>query len=220
MERGRPRPRSACGEASLPLVAGTGFQVLSRCWLILLLALAALVIQLFPAWRETLIYERAALAGGEFWRIWTGHLVHFGWPHFLVDTGLLLVVGWFVEPRHPAFTRLGLVLMPAFISACLFWIEPSMLRYGGLSAVNLGLLLYLAARGWRRDWTDWFWPAVLLAYVAELIFEYHRGGTGGGTIRFDDPGIRVATGAHLASAAYAILALTFSRLITQPANRE
>ncbi|AOS46152.1 Rhomboid family protein [Lacunisphaera limnophila] len=177
-----------------------------------LFALLALVVQLVPAWRAGLLYDRPALAAGELWRLWTGHLVHFGWPHFLVDAGLLLIVGWFAESRHPAFTRLGLWLMPAFVSGCLYAFEPAMLRYGGLSALNLGLLVYVAAQGWRRDWTDWFWPAVLLAYVAELFFEHYRGGTGGGTIRFDDPGIRVATGAHLASAAYALLALGASRL--------
>lgn len=184
--------------------------------LVLSFSLAALVIQFFPAWRAGLIYDRSALAGGEFWRIWTGHLVHFGWPHFVVDTGLLLIVGWFAENRHPWFTRPGLVLMPAFISGCLFWIEPDLVRYGGLSAVNLGLLLYVAAAGWLRDRREWFWPAVIAAYAAELLFEHLRGGRGGGTIRFDEPGIRVATGAHLAAAAYALLALGVARLRARP----
>lgn len=173
----------------------------------LLCALAALIIQLFPEWRASLLYERAGVAEGQFWRIWTGHLVHFGWPHFVVDAGLLLIVGWFAENRHPWFTRIALVLMPAFISACMFWLEPGMARYGGLSALNLGLLVYVAAEGWRHDRTEWFWPAVIVIYVAELAYEYYRGGQGGGAIRFDDPGIRVATGAHLAAAGYVLLAL-------------
>lgn len=195
-------------------VSGLRVQVSTLPWLCLAVALAALVIQLAPAWRGALLYDRAGVAAGGLWRLWTGHLVHFGWPHFVVDTGLLLIVGWFAEQRHPAFTRWGLLLMPLFISGCLFWLEPGLLRYGGLSAVNLGLLVYVAAQGWRRDWTDWFWPAVLLLYVAELIFEHQRGGQGGGAIRFDDPGIRVATGAHLASAAYALLALGVARCRT------
>lgn len=173
----------------------------------LLCALVALVIQCFPAWRAGLLYGRAGISEGELWRIWTGHLVHFGWPHFIVDTGLLLIVGWFAENRHPRFTRIALVLMPAFISASMFWLEPSMARYGGLSALNLGLLVYVAAEGWRHDRTEWFWPAVIIIYVAELAYEYHLGGQGGGAIRFDDPGIRVATGAHLAAAGYVVLAL-------------
>ena len=130
-------------------------------WTFLAAGAAALLIQLNPAWRDALLYDRAGLAAGEGWRIWTGHFVHFGWPHFLADTGLLTILGWLLEARHPWFSRLSLALMPAFISAVLYWLDPAMVRYGGLSAVNLGLLLYLALQGWRRDWTDWFWPAVM-----------------------------------------------------------
>ncbi len=180
-------------------------------WIYLTLALIALAIQLVPAWRDLLLYDRAALVKGEWWRIWTGHLVHFGWPHFIADAGLFLILGWLLDAQHAWFSRLGLVLMPAFISAILYWFDPSMSRYGGLSAVNLGLLLYLALQGWRRDWADWFWPAVLLIYVGEVIFEIAKGGRGGGLISFDDPGVRVATSAHLASAAYALLAWVIAR---------
>lgn len=180
--------------------------------LVLLLAAASVIIQLFPAWRSALLYDRAGIAGGEFWRIWTGHLVHFGWAHLFVDAGLLLIVGWIAENQHPRFTRIGIVVMPAFISGCMFWLEPEMTRYGGLSAFNLGVLLYIAAQGWRRDWSDWFWPAVIAIYVGEIIFEYYRGGQGGGAIRFDDPHVRVATGAHLAAAAYVVGALLAARI--------
>jgi rhomboid family GlyGly-CTERM serine protease len=216
MERGRPRPRKDCGEvAAAPIhVARSGSQVFPLPWLVLLAAFAALLVQMLPAWRQPLLYDRAAIAQGQVWRMWTGHFVHFGWPHFVIDTGLLVILGWLMEARHPWFTRLGLCLMPVFISAALYLGEPDLARYGGLSAVNLGLLLYAAVQGWRRDWTDWFWPAVLAAYVGELLFEYFRGGHGGGAIRFDDPSIRVATGAHLASAAYALLALGVTRLCT------
>jgi len=176
----------------------------------------AVIIQGLPELRASLLYDRTALADGQFWRVWTGHLVHFGWPHLVVDAGLLAILGWFVERSHPAFTRWSLVLMPLFISAVIWWFDPTMQRYGGLSAVNLGLLLYLAAQGWRRDWTDWFWPAVIAIYVGELAFEYYRGGHGGGAIRFDDASIRVATSAHLASAAYALFALMFTRLVQRP----
>ncbi|MDI1250955.1 MAG: rhombosortase [Lacunisphaera sp.] len=181
-------------------------------WAFLAVSLAVLVIQLNPAWRDALLYDRGALAQGEWWRIWTGHLVHFGWPHFVADAGLLFILGWLLEARHRRFSYTALIVMPAFISAVIWWGEPAMLRYGGLSAVNLGLLLYLALQGWQRNWTDWFWPAVLAIYVGEVIFEIVQGGRGGGMIRFDDPGIHVATSAHLASAAYAFLAFAGTAL--------
>jgi rhomboid family GlyGly-CTERM serine protease len=185
-------------------------------WIFLALATLALGIQLDPAWRDQLLYDRGAITQGEWWRIWTGHLVHFGWPHFVADAGLFLILGWLLDSRHPWFSRLGLAVMPAFISAILYWFDPGMNRYGGLSAVNLGLLLYLALQGWRRDWADWFWPAVLLVYVGEVVFEIAKGGRGGGLIEFDDPGVRVATSAHLASAAYALLAWLVARPIKKP----
>lgn len=180
-------------------------------WAAWAVVVATFVIQCLPSLRPVLLYDRAGLAAGEFWRLWTGHLVHFGWPHFFVDAGLLAILGWSGERPYPSFTRWGLLLMPPFISAVIWWFDPTMERYGGLSALNLGLLLYVAAQGWRRNWTDWFWPAVIAIYVGELALEYYRGGHGGGAIRFDDASIRVATGAHLASAVYAVLALVFTR---------
>jgi rhomboid family GlyGly-CTERM serine protease len=175
-------------------------------WIFLALAAVALAIQLAPNWRDHLLYDRDALDAGAWWRIWTGHFVHFGWPHFIADVGLFLILGWLLDARHRVFSRVALAILPAFIAGALYWLDPSMIRYGGLSAVNLGLLVYLALQGWRRDWADWFWPAVLLIYVGEVIFEIAQGGRGGGLIRFDDPAIRVATSAHVASAAYALLA--------------
>ena len=175
-------------------------------WLALLGFLAAFVIQLQPAWRSTLLFDRVALQHREYWRAWTGHWVHFGWSHFAADAGLFFVLGCILPRRHPTFTRFAIALMPPFISAAIYFFDPAMQWYAGLSALNLGLLLYLAAQGWQRQWTDWFWPAVLVLYVGEAVFEVVKGGQGGGMIQFDDPSIKVATSAHLASAAYALLA--------------
>ncbi len=181
-------------------------------WLFIVFSALALLIQCNPAWREALIYERDALARGQLWRAWTGHWIHFGWPHFFPDTGLFLIVGWLLEERHKLFARLAVFLMPAVISAAIYWFDPGMIRYGGLSALDLGLLLYLAAQGWQRKWSDWFWPAVLAIYLLEIILESRHSGHGGGTIRFDEPSIRIATGAHLAGAAYALLACLSAHL--------
>lgn len=175
-------------------------------WYYLALAAFALAAQLQPAWRDALIYDRSALAHGELWRAWTGHVVHFGWPHFVADGGLLLIIGWTLAKEFPRAAWLGLVLMPPFISAVLFWLDPEMTRYAGLSAVNLGLLLLLAARGWKGDLRDWFWPAIVVIYVCELGYEIWKGGHGGGFIAFDEPDVKVATSAHLAAVAYALAA--------------
>lgn len=171
-------------------------------WVFLGLAGWALVIQLNPAWRDSLIYQRDQI--GQIWRLWTGHWVHFGWPHFVVDTGLFLILGWMLEHLHPRLALTSLLFMPLFISVAIYVFDSEMVRYAGLSALNLGLLLIIALQGWQRDWRDWFWPAVLVIYVAEIVFEIMSGGSGGGMIRFDDPHVKVATSAHIVAAVYAI----------------
>lgn len=178
------------------------------------LAFIALLVQLNPAWREALIYQRDEI--GQIWRLWTGHWVHFGWPHFVVDTGLFLILGWMLERLHPRIALTSLVFMPLFISLVIYLFDPEMQRYAGLSALNLGLLLIVALQGWQRDWRDWFWPAVLLIYVAEIVFEIMSGGSGGGMIRFDDPHVKVATSAHIAGAAYAVGAWWIGRSLIRP----
>ncbi|HEX3729438.1 MAG TPA: hypothetical protein VHV47_06510 [Opitutaceae bacterium] len=75
-----------------------------------------------------------------------------------------------------------------------------------MSAVNLGLLVFLACLGWQKNWVDWFWPAVLAIYVGEIVLEsVYRGGRGGGMIAFDDPTVQVATAAHIPGAVFGVL---------------
>jgi rhomboid family GlyGly-CTERM serine protease len=175
-------------------------------WTFVAIAAVAAAIQVHSvwdgkAWRAFLIYDRAAVARGQLWRLWSGHLVHFGWPHFIADGGLFVILGFLLERPYPRLSRAALFVMPLIISTGLFFLEPDMQRYAGLSAVNLGFLVFLACRGWQRNWFDWFWPAVLLIYVGEVILETVYGhGRGGGMIQFDDPTTHVATLAHIVAA--------------------
>lgn len=175
-------------------------------WAFASLALAALIVQLIEPWQSALIYDRSLVESAQLWRLWTGHLVHFGWPHTLVDAGLLLILGGVMRDQYPVFKLLALVLMPVLISLSLYFFDPTLHRYGGLSAINLALLVYVALQGWQRRWTDWFWPAILAIYIGEIVFETIAGGRGGGMIPFDEPDVKIATSAHVAGAAYALIA--------------
>ena len=186
-------------------------------WYFLAVAVAALIAQLVPMVREALIYDREAIAAGQLWRGWTGHVVHFGWPHFCADTGLLLIIGWTIGREFPRASWVGLLALPPVISAAIFVFDPGMTRYAGLSAVNLGLLLLLAARSWKGNVRDWFWPAIVAIYVFELGYEIWKGGRGGGFIVFDEPGVKVATSAHLAAVAYALVAWAWGAVTRRPA---
>ena len=122
--------------------------------------------------------------------------------------GLFLVLGFMLGAKQARLLPVVLFFLPAVISAAVYFFAPDMPRYGGLSAVDLTLLLFVAGQGWQHNWKDWFWPAVLVVYVGEIVLESTVGqGHGGGLIRFDDPEIHVATSAHIAAAACALLML-------------
>lgn len=149
-------------------------------------------------WSAALIFDRDAIAAGQVWRLWTGHLVHFGWLHCAVDTAVLLFLGWVIVWPSLAVRRVALIALPLFISAAIYLFDPGVGYYAGLSALNLGLFVFLAIQTWRRDRSDWLWPAVLLVCLAEIVLEAARGGSGGGLIAFSDPSVRIAISAHLA----------------------
>jgi rhomboid family GlyGly-CTERM serine protease len=187
-------------------------------WAYLVVVLAAGIVTASQTLRAALVYNRFDIGHGELWRIWTGHIVHFGWPHYVADGALFLVIGWALERASPVCGRLSLVLLPMVVSASLFWFDPTMNIYGGLSGVNVGLLVFMACRGWQRNWLDWLWPAILGIHVVEVFLEIHNRGTGGGAIRFDDPTIHVATVAHIGGAVYGVVAWGLLALRTHAAK--
>jgi rhomboid family GlyGly-CTERM serine protease len=170
-------------------------------WGFLVVALASTISILMPSWRAVLIYDRAAIEAGEAWRLWTGNFVHFGWLHFAADTGLWLIIGWFVERAHPRVARLSIPLIALAVTGTVYFFDPEMPRYAGLSGVNVGFLVFLALAGWQKSWRDWFWPAILGIHVLELILESTWGH---GAIQFDTPGVRVATIAHAGGIAFGV----------------
>lgn len=166
----------------------------------LIVVAVATVAALSPVAAQAMIFERDAILRGQLWRLWTGNCVHFGLLHWFLDTGLFLILGRLMEWRFRRLIRVAYVALPLGVTGAVLLFDPAMHRYAGLSGVNVGLLVFLACRGWQKDWTDWFWPAILVIHVAELVIEASGPGVGGGMIRFSDPTVKVATVAHLGGA--------------------
>ena len=175
-------------------------------WVCLTLFLVVTLLQaLGPAAREALIYDKAHIAAGQIWRIWTGHLVHFGWQHWLGDAWLFLLLGRILERRNPWITYSTLLFLPLVTAEAITLFVPAMLRYAGLSAINVSLLIFLSLRGWSTDRREWIWPAILALHALEMLLEIHQGGQGGAMVAFDDPTVKVATTAHLAGILVGVL---------------
>ncbi len=92
--------------------------------------------------RDTLRYERAAIAAGEWWRLLSGNYVHLSpWHAFLNGLGVLVLVllcpealDWKIWLRRLLFLSLGMTLG-------LYFLVPDAHAYVGLSGVIHGLFV-------------------------------------------------------------------------------
>jgi rhomboid family GlyGly-CTERM serine protease len=112
--------------------------------------------------RLALRYERALVAHGEWWRLFTGNFVHSGWMHVALDmAGLVLL--WILTGRRLASWRWLLVTVIGSwaVGLGLWWAWPNVVWYVGISGVAhtywaAGALLLIFARDWEG------WPLLLL----------------------------------------------------------
>src|SRR5258705_5543752 len=140
-----------------------GLALLAACALLLLPTLAG------EAGRELLRYDRVALAGGQWWRLLTAHVVHLDIRHALLN-GLGLALMWALfardySPRQWAPIVLGAM---AAIDAGLWLCDSTVLWYVGSSGALHGVMaagaLARLRRGEREGWVLAGLLAVKLAY--------------------------------------------------------
>ena len=110
-------------------------------WRTLLLTGLALVLFLsFGAAPEAWVFDRIAIAQGEWWRLITGHWVHSDLEHATWDIGALLVLGLLFESRLKGKLFTVLALSTLGIDLWLWYALPSLNYYCGLSGILNGLL--------------------------------------------------------------------------------
>lgn len=87
-----------------------------------------------------LTYLDATLASGQWWRLLTPMLIHFGWLHLAMNSLWYWELGRRIEFRQGALGLLALSLLYGLASnfAQYWWAGPSL--FGGLSGVLYGLL--------------------------------------------------------------------------------
>ncbi|MDJ0794417.1 MAG: rhombosortase [Woeseiaceae bacterium] len=140
--------------------------------------------------RDALAYDRAALAAGQMWRLLTGHFVHLGWTHSVLNLAGLALVVWLVGTVFTwlRWLYIGFVSIAA-IDAGLWLFNTDLDWYVGLSGMLHGLLAAgLLPRLLQRDRES----MVLAVFVlAKLVWEQVGGplpgseSTSGGTVIVD-----------------------------------
>jgi rhomboid family GlyGly-CTERM serine protease len=149
--------------------------------------------------RLLLRYEREGLAGGELWRVVTGHLVHLGPSHMAMNV-LALGVLAFVFARLLSHRDwwLGCLAAALAIDAGLFFVSREVEWYVGLSGVLHGVWAIASVRAWlerrpealaftlllavKLGYEAWFGPVPLTGAVAAgpVVAVAHAYGTVGG----------------------------------------
>jgi rhomboid family GlyGly-CTERM serine protease len=157
--------------------------------LVALLVLAALLLG-GEGWQMSLRFDRAGLQQGQWWRLLTGHLMHFDVRHLLLD-GAGVVLLWMLFARELSPLRWLAVVLASMlaIDAGLWWLAPQIQWYVGISGVLHGIWAAGAIAGLKRGDRTATWLLVLLA--VKLCAEQLYGP------RSLEPAMPVVTQAHL-----------------------
>ena len=121
---------------------------------------------------ELLQFQRGGILNGQLWRLLSGHFVHLGWPHALLNlVALGLILAAFTDvaagPRG-AWLVLGSVIA---IDLGLLVLQPHIEWYVGLSGVLHGLIAGAAVLTRRR----WEGRILLALLVVKLGWEQRFG---------------------------------------------
>ncbi len=157
--------------------------VSSRWYVTVVVAAASVVIALWPGAASLLEFDRTAVAAGEGWRVFSGHVTHFGLEHLMWDASVFVVLGVMCERRSRIATLVCLGIAMPLISAAVWLLLPEMASYRGLSGLDTALFALLGVmmltenlRAGRRGWVAVIF-LLLLAMVAKISWEFLTGGT-------------------------------------------
>lgn len=168
-------------------------------WLFILLLSASLQASgLMPDWR----YDLALIDAGDYWLLLSGNIVHLNWSHWGLNMAGLAIVAFFFSAYGGIFQWLFVFMISAiFVGVGLYWFNPDVTTYVGLSGVLHGLFIFGGVREIR------FYPASGYAFVfilvAKLSWEIFYGAMPGSEALVEG---RVITDSHLYGALGGVLA--------------
>jgi len=153
-----PRARTLRLLASLNCDGRHGLGLLALCALLLLPVLGG------DAWRDSLRYERAALASGQLWRLFTGHLVHLDLAHAVLNT-LGLILMWALFARDYGVRQWVAIVLGSILAIDSgLWLRDSTIAWyvGSSGALHGVMAAGTVAHLRRREPDGWLLAAFLL----------------------------------------------------------
>jgi rhomboid family GlyGly-CTERM serine protease len=154
-------------------------------WITFALGAVAVVTFVVPGAAQVAEFERSAVAGGQWWRYVTAHWAHFSGGHLAWSLLAFVVLGVLCE-RWSRTRFLVCTAASAVVVTLAVWaFERSLQAYRGLSGIDSGLFVLLAASMLRenlrvRSGGSQLWCvtalAALAAFAGKVGFEWITGG--------------------------------------------
>ncbi len=167
-----------------------------------ILAIACLFLALYgDQVAEALIYRRSLIGDGEWWRLFTGNLLHTNTNHLLLNLGGLFLI-WFIywdvadQRWQAAFLGFPLILN----TTLLYWLTPSMEAYVGLSGALHGTIVAFGLADYPKN--RWISVGLVIGVAIKLAYEQWTGSPEG---MEQIIGTKVAIDAHLWGAVSGLL---------------
>lgn len=124
--------------------------------------------------RVALRYGREEILQGQWWRVLSGHVVHLGWNHTLMNMAAWILI-WFIfrDAISDRAWSTAILWCSLGVSAGLFFLNPDLRWYVGFSGTLHGLFVLGALMHVQAGFVLERWLLVLLA--AKLAWEHWYG---------------------------------------------
>ena len=134
-------------------------------------ALVCIVSFIFPRIASILIYDREGILGGEVWRLFSCHWVHFNGWHLLYNLVVFVTVGFILEKNNYYQLLFIYVFSALIISVTLLVLKPDMIFYGGLSGIAICIVYYCALIKMNERHWRWICKGVIICLPIKITIE-------------------------------------------------
>ncbi|WP_114325067.1 rhombosortase [Candidatus Colwellia aromaticivorans] len=113
--------------------------------IIALLSVIAFIGEYFigNSFTQTLVYQRELITQGEVWRLFSGHILHTNGYHLLLNLAALFML-WALHGRFYSIKNYTLLFLLCSLttSVGIYYFEPTLIQYVGLSGVLHGVFVF------------------------------------------------------------------------------